>query len=166
VRIRINKKGKGRNMSRMSNHGSNKFEQSEIKGIKWLDEGDKLSVENTMIMTTPSQPPITVYAVWSLTGQLIAYVANNDIYIIPSAATVSGSPIHVTSNSNASLFNSVPDWVYQEEVFLLDLALWWSPDSMKVAFLHLDETLVEEYTYPIHNPTGDSDVMVLCPIML
>jgi len=114
-------------------------------------------------MTPPSIPPITAYAVWSPTGQSIAYVANNDIYIIPSAATASESPIRVTSNGDTSLFNGVPDWVYEEEVFASDFALWWSPDSTKVAFLHLDETLVEEYTYPIYNPTEDSNTVVPYP---
>ena len=114
-------------------------------------------------MTTHSHPPITAYAVWSPTGQSIAYVAKNDIYIIPSAATFSESPIRVTSNGNTSLFNGVPDWVYEEEVFASDFALWWSPDSTKVAFLHLDETLVDEYTFPVYNPTEDSDAVVPYP---
>ena len=114
-------------------------------------------------MTPSSQPPITAYAVWSPTGQSIAYVANNDIYVIPSAATTSESPIRITSNGNTSLFNGVPDWVYEEEVFAADFALWWSPDSTKIAFLHLDETLVEEYTYPIYNPTEDSNAVIPYP---
>ena len=114
-------------------------------------------------MTTPSQPPTTAYAVWSPTGQSIAYVANNDIYVIPSAASTSESPIRVTSNGNVSLFNGVPDWVYEEEVFQSDFALWWSPDSTKIAYLHLDETLVEEYTYPIYNPTEDSNAIIPYP---
>ena len=69
----------------------------------------------------------------------------------------------MTSSGNASLFNGVPDWVYEEEVSSSDFALWWSPDSTKVAFLHLDETLVEEYTCPIYNPTEDSNAVVPYP---
>lgn len=37
-----------------------------------------------------------------------------------------------------------------------DYALWWSPDSSKLAFLRLDETLVDFYNFPIYNPTGDA----------
>jgi dipeptidyl aminopeptidase B len=66
----------------------------------------------------------------------------------------------VTNSGNATLFHGVPDWVYEEEVFSSDFALWWSPDSSKVAFLGFDETLVEEYTFPIYNPTYDSDTVV------
>jgi dipeptidyl aminopeptidase B len=54
------------------------------------------------------------------------------------------------------LFNGVPDWIYEEEVFSDDYSLWWSPDSSKIAFLRLDETLVDEFQFPIYNPTGDS----------
>jgi len=108
-------------------------------GSYWIHD---IEGKKTWLMTPPSQPPITAYAIWSPTGQSIAYVANNDIYVIPSATTASESPIRVTSNGNASLFNGVPDRVHEEEVFSSDFALWWSPDSTKVAFLHLDETLL------------------------
>jgi dipeptidyl aminopeptidase B len=50
--------------------------------------------------------------------------------------------------------------VYEEEVFSSDFALWWSPDSTKIAFLVFDETLVNEYTFPIYNPTQDSNAVV------
>jgi dipeptidyl aminopeptidase B len=66
----------------------------------------------------------------------------------------------VTNSGNATLFHGVPDWVYEEEVFSSDFALWWSPESSKVAFLVFDESLVEEYTLPIYNPTDDSDTVV------
>lgn len=46
--------------------------------------------------------------------------------------------------------------MYEEEVFSSDYALWWSPDSSRIAFLSLDETAVDEYVVPIYNPTGDS----------
>ena len=45
-------------------------------------------------------------------------------------------------------------------MFSSDFALWWSPDSTKIAFLVLDETLVNEYTFPIYNPTDDPDTVV------
>jgi dipeptidyl aminopeptidase B len=70
------------------------------------------------------------------------------------------SPIRVTTSGNASLFHGVPDWVYEEEVFSADYALWWSPDSTKVAFLRLDETTVDEFTFPVYNPSDDSFAVV------
>ena len=70
------------------------------------------------------------------------------------------SHIQVTDSGNATLFYGVPDWVYEEEVYSADFALFWSPDSTKVAYLAFDETLVEEFTFPIYNPTDDSDAVV------
>ena len=69
------------------------------------------------------------------------------------------APIQVTTAGNASLFHGVPDWVYEEEIFSADFALWWSPDSLKVAFLVFDETAVKEYTFPIYNPTDDANTI-------
>ena len=46
--------------------------------------------------------------------------------------------------------------MYEEEVFEGDSALWWSPDSQRVAFLRLDETKVEWFDYPIYNTGDDS----------
>lgn len=66
----------------------------------------------------------------------------------------------MTTSGNASLFHGVPDWVYEEEIFSADYALWWSPDSSKVAFLALDETAVPEFTFPIYNPTDDSNAVI------
>lgn len=66
----------------------------------------------------------------------------------------------MTTSGNASLFHGVPDWVYEEEVFESDFALWWSPDSKKVAFLAFDETLVPEFSFPVYNPTEDSDAVI------
>lgn len=66
-----------------------------------------------------------------------------------------GDPIRVTSGGNSSVFHAVPDWVYEEEVFSGDSALWWSPDSSRIAFLRFDETNVDEFSFPIYNPTTD-----------
>ena len=83
------------------------------------------------------------------------------MYILPSPS--SNSPIRVTSSGNTSLFHGVPDWVYEEEVFSSDFALWWSPDSAKLAYLRFDETSVDEFTFPVYNPTEDSYTVVPYP---
>ncbi|KAJ3558705.1 hypothetical protein NM688_g763 [Phlebia brevispora] len=109
----------------------------------------------------PSDPPVTAYAKWSPTGQSIAFVASNDLYVLPDPTA--SSAVRVTSSGNASLFHGVPDWVYEEEVFSNDYALWWSPDANKVAFLTFDETAVDEFTFPIYNPTENSYTVVPYP---
>ena len=84
-----------------------------------------------------------------------------------SALTVlfrpSSTPVRITQTGNTSVFNGVTDWVYEEEVYSGPLALWWSPNSEKLAFLSLDETAVDEFTYPIYNPSEDSHAVVPYP---
>lgn len=65
--------------------------------------------------------------------------------------------IPITSGGNSSYFHGVPDWVYEEEVFASDFALWWSPDGRRIAYLSFDETDVDKFDFPIYNPTQDSD---------
>lgn len=66
----------------------------------------------------------------------------------------------MTNTGNTSLFHGVPDWVYEEEIFSANFALWWSPDSSKIAFLSFDETAVPEFSFPIYNPTEDSNAVI------
>lgn len=121
----------------------------------------------------------TAYATWAPIGDAIAYVTDNDLYVLTSASYVgsllhhrsylppnffdcspSATPIRVTSSGNASLFHGVPDWVYEEEIFSSNSALWWSSDSSKLAFLAFDETAVDEFNFPIYNPTEESDAVI------
>lgn len=41
-----------------------------------------------------------------------------------------------------------------------NFALWFSPSSSKLAFLIFDESLVDVFTFPIYNPTENSDEVV------
>ncbi|KAF9558339.1 dipeptidyl aminopeptidase [Agrocybe pediades] len=134
-----------------------------VKQWRWSSYGNyyvhDIASKSTHPITPPSNPAKTAYATWAPTGNAIAYVTDNDLYILPSAQA-NTSPIRVTNTGNASLFHGVPDWVYEEEVFSSNYALWWSPDSTKVAFLSLDETAVPEFSFPIYNPTEDSNAVI------
>jgi len=99
---------------------------------------------------------VTAYATWSPTGQGIAYVTSNDLYLLD---TIDSEPVRVTTNGSATVFNAVPDWVYEEEVFSADYALWFSPTSRYVAYCTFDETEVAEYKFPIYNPTDNSSTV-------
>ncbi|CCK73000.1 dipeptidyl aminopeptidase KNAG_0M01470 [Huiozyma naganishii CBS 8797] len=85
-------------------------------------------------------------AQWSPTSDRISYVQDNNIYIysLEDLATV----VQVTDDGSSQVFNGRPDWVYEEEVFEDDKALWWSPQGDYLAFLKIDETDVLEYTIP------------------
>ncbi|KAH8104292.1 dipeptidyl aminopeptidase [Phellopilus nigrolimitatus] len=117
-----------------------------------------ISAQTTHPLTTPSDPPVTAYAAWSPTGEAIAFVQSNDLYIVPDARS-STRAIRLTTTGSATRFNGVPDWVYEEEVFSADSALWWSPDAGKLAFLESDETDVDVYAFPVYNPGYDASAV-------
>ena len=44
----------------------------------------ELATKQTRPLIPPSTPPVTAYAAWSPTGESIAFVAENDLYVLPS----------------------------------------------------------------------------------
>ncbi|EGG01205.1 dipeptidyl aminopeptidase IV [Melampsora larici-populina 98AG31] len=92
-------------------------------------------------------------ATWSPSGHSIAYVHQNDIYLLSSP---SSAPLRLTHTGTPTLFNGLCDWVYEEEVFEGSSAIWWSPDSTKLTYLVLDEALVPNYGLTVYNPTSFS----------
>ncbi len=54
--------------------------------------------------------------------------------------------IKLTTNGVASqIYNGIPDWVYEEEVFEDNSALWWSPDATKLVYGSFDDSDVDIY---------------------
>ncbi|KAK4510874.1 uncharacterized protein ATC70_005309 [Mucor velutinosus] len=88
------------------------------------------------------------YAAWSPTGHQLTYVMDNDIYITDLIKHK-----RVTFDGSQTVFNGIPDWVYEEEVLETNFALWWAPDSSHIAFLKLDETNVPEYHLQMYTGT-------------
>lgn len=132
--------------------------------------------------------PDTSYVGWSPVSHSVAFVQGNDLYVVPDTKLdvvdeKEGLPgaIRVTDDGGETVFNGVPDWVYEEEVgvcvylvewiyvantrtsppqvFQNNHALWWNPTGDTIAFLRSDETEVYDYTlqfYQHHSvPWGD-----------
>ncbi|KAL4880312.1 putative dipeptidyl peptidase 4 [Aspergillus karnatakaensis] len=85
------------------------------------------------------------YAAWSPTGDSIAFVRGNNLY-----TWVNGSVTAITEDGGPDLFNGVPDWVYEEEIFGDRFTLWFSPDAEFIAFLTFNETGVKTFTIPYY----------------
>lgn len=87
-------------------------------------------------------------AVWSPDSNHIAYVQDNDIYVysVNEHRTVR----QITNDGSQNIFNGRPDWVYEEEVFASDKALWWSPGGTHLAYVKIDETEVRDYIIPYY----------------
>ncbi|CAG8962340.1 hypothetical protein HYFRA_00005396 [Hymenoscyphus fraxineus] len=90
------------------------------------------------------------YAGWSPVGDTIAYVRGNNLFIWQNGTTT-----QITKDGGPDVFNAVPDWVYEEEIFGDYKTLWFSPDGEYVAYLRFDETGVPTYTIPYYMAGGD-----------
>ncbi|KAM9380238.1 dipeptidyl peptidase 4 [Phaethornis superciliosus] len=89
----------------------------------------------------------TQYISWSPDGQKLAYVWNNNVYI---KASPTEKPVQITtSGAENKIFNGIPDWVYEEEMFGTHSALWWSPNGSFVAYAAFNdiEVPVIEYSF-------------------
>ncbi|KAK4238960.1 putative dipeptidyl peptidase 4 [Achaetomium macrosporum] len=86
------------------------------------------------------------FATWNPTSSSqIAFVHGNNLFIWEN-----GTTSRITNSGGPDMFNGVPDWVYEEEVFGSNYALWYSPDGEYIAFLSFNETGVETFTVPYY----------------
>jgi len=86
------------------------------------------------------------FATWNpASSSQIAFVQGNNLFIWDD-----GKVTQITKNGGPDMFNAVPDWVYEEEIFGGNSALWYSPDGEYIAFLSFNETGVETFTVPYY----------------
>jgi len=75
-------------------------------------------------------------------GKKIGYVRENNIYVYD---LISAKEVQLTTDGAEHIINGKFDWVYEEEFGISD-GWRWSPDGSKIAYWHLDENRVPEYT--------------------
>lgn len=63
----------------------------------------------------------------------------------------------VTRDGGAEIFNGIPDWVYEEEVFASNSALWWDNEGKYFAFLKANDTEVPVFPiqFYLSRPSGE-----------
>jgi len=89
-------------------------------------------------------------ATLSPTGTHAAYVKDNNIYITDLR---NRTTVQVTHDGKKNeIINGVPDWVYQEEIGMLN-SLRWSPDGTRLAFIRWDESKVPMESMIIYEGT-------------
>uniref|UniRef100_A0A663EY94 Dipeptidyl peptidase 4 n=1 Tax=Aquila chrysaetos chrysaetos TaxID=223781 RepID=A0A663EY94_AQUCH len=89
------------------------------------------------------------YISWSPVGHKLAYVWNNNVYI---KASPTAEPVQITENGvENKIFNGIPDWVYEEEMFGTHSALWWSPNGNFVAYAAFNDTEVPVIEYSFYS---------------
>lgn len=86
--------------------------------------------------------------VFSPDGNMIAFVRDNNIYLIK--LLYGGSESQVTKDGEMNkVINGAPDWVYEEE-FGYNSALTFSPDSKMIAYVRWDESDVRSFSFPMY----------------
>ncbi|KAM3861962.1 dipeptidyl peptidase 4 [Diretmus argenteus] len=97
-------------------------------------------MESSTFVTPVHLPEVVQFFSWAPTGNKYAYISNFNIYLKPS---VTAEAIQVTHNGKYNeILNGVPDWVYEEEVFASDEAMWWSSNGRFLAYVEFNDTEV------------------------
>ncbi|KAG7926778.1 hypothetical protein KL925_003063 [Ogataea polymorpha] len=84
-------------------------------------------------------------AKWSPDSSSIAFIVDNNVYVKNLALN---EVRQVTFEGGKEIFYGKPDWVYEEEVFEGDTAMWWSPNSEYLTILRFNDTLVPTFPIP------------------
>ena len=83
-------------------------------------------------------------ATFSPDGRMVAFARNNNLYVDKLDY---GTEIAMTKDGEEGrIINGMPDWLYEEEFDCTKLFVW-SPDSKLVAFVKLDLSNVQSYSY-------------------
>nr|NP_001263157.1 uncharacterized protein Dmel_CG17684, isoform D [Drosophila melanogaster]ELP57402.1 uncharacterized protein Dmel_CG17684, isoform D [Drosophila melanogaster] len=87
------------------------------------------------------------YASWLGNTTAIIFVVKNDIFIRQSPLVE--EDIRITSSGHENhIYNGVPDWLYQEEIFETPEAIWTSSDGTHFMYALFNDTNVGMMTYP------------------
>lgn len=83
------------------------------------------------------------YPTFSPDASQVAYVYDNNLYIVDLASTVE---VQLTSDGRFNaIINGAVDWVYEEE-FSMAQGFEWSPDGKHIAYYRFDESGVKEFS--------------------
>ena len=94
----------------------------------------------------PQQTPV-----WSPDGNQVAFVRDNNIYLVKLLFNNAESQLTKDGRRN-EIINGVPDWVNEEE-FSHNSSLIFTADSKQVVWVRYDETLVPMHTLPLSDYT-------------
>jgi dipeptidyl-peptidase 4 len=100
------------------------------------------------------------YATFSPDGSKVAFVRDNDLYMVDLADM---KETRITSDGKYNhIINGGADWVYEEE-FSMAKAFHWSPDSKKIAFWRFDESDVKVFNMQMWGPLYPQDYLFKYP---
>ncbi|XP_030614314.1 prolyl endopeptidase FAP [Archocentrus centrarchus] len=95
---------------------------------------------------TPANLPHVQYFTWAPTGNKYAYVLDFNIFF--KSRVTADETVQLTRNGKKNeILNGVPDWVYEEEVFASNGAIWWSSTGKFLAYAEFNDTEVHKVEY-------------------
>ena len=91
----------------------------------------------------PQQSPL-----FSPDGQLIAFVRDNNIFLVKLLYNNAESQVTKDGKRN-EIINGIPDWVYEEE-FSTAQSMVFTADSKQLCWIRYDEREVREFSFPVY----------------
>lgn len=91
----------------------------------------------------PQQSPV-----WSPDGSLVAFVRDNNIFLVKILYDNAESQITKDGKRN-EIINGIPDWVNEEE-FSYDTAMCFTADNSQLCWIKYDETKVPTVSLPLY----------------
>ncbi|XP_017784773.1 PREDICTED: venom dipeptidyl peptidase 4 [Nicrophorus vespilloides] len=96
------------------------------------------------------------YATWGPIENSIIYVARYNIFY-RATAELEDYRVVTTDGLHGHIYNGIPDWVYEEEVFSSNKAVWFSPDGKKLAYAKFNDSIVPIMSIPVYGQPGNLD---------
>ncbi|XP_028565940.2 inactive dipeptidyl peptidase 10-like isoform X2 [Podarcis muralis] len=106
-----------------------------------------LGTRETSNLDVPKADTVRLqYAAWGAQDNQLVFILDNNIYYQPGVS--SRAKRITTSGRQAVVFNGIADWLYEEEILQTASAHWCSPDSMWLAYLSINNSLVPKMELP------------------
>lgn len=115
-------------------------------GAVYVAQGDLIYVDKEGKTTPLTKSPDVAEEIPSFSpdGKLVAFVRKNNLFVVDVATQ---QETQLTTDGSDLIFNGKADWVYFEEILNRAYKMyWWSPDSKQIAFLHIDDAPLSNYT--------------------
>ncbi|XP_049449959.1 dipeptidyl peptidase 4 [Epinephelus fuscoguttatus] len=101
--------------------------------------------ESSTFITPVNLPTVVQYFTFAPTGNKYAYVFDYNIYF---KSDVTAEAVQVTFNGKKNeILNGIPDWVYEEEVFASNGAIWWSSTGKYLTYAEFNDTDVHKVEF-------------------
>ncbi|KAM9486424.1 dipeptidyl peptidase 4 [Clarias gariepinus] len=105
-------------------------------------------MENQTFITPTYLPEDIQLLLWAPVGNTMAYVWNYNIYIKQNPTAESKQA--TKDGQFNQILNGIPDWSYEEEVFVSNEGMWWSPTAKYLAYVQINDTDVHAIEYSLY----------------